>query len=86
MEIESYRVWKKPTHATSFGHLSIHQVVLLSPLEVFKMAQVENVETLNLEYQKIEQLFQEKDAEVFDTILVNGPIYNVKQKLNLIKD
>ena len=50
------------------------------------MTQVEEVESLNLEYQKIEELFEDKDAEVFDTILLNGPIDSVKQKLKLLKD
>ena len=50
------------------------------------MAYVEYVESLNLEYQKIEELFEDKDAEVFDTILLKGPIDVVKQKLKLLKD
>ena len=50
------------------------------------MAQVENVEAQNLEYQKVEELFEDRDAEVFDTILLNGPIDIVKQKLKLLKD
>ena len=50
------------------------------------MAQVEDVESLNLEYQKNEELFEDKDAEVFDMVLLNGPINVVKQKLKLIKD
>ena len=42
------------------------------------MAQVENVEAQNLEYQKVEELFEDIDVEVFDTILLNGPIAIVK--------
>ena len=49
------------------------------------MDQVENVEELNLEYQKIKELFEGKDAEVFDTIFLNGPVDTIKQKLNIIK-
>ena len=50
------------------------------------MAQVENVEAQNLEYQKVEELFEDRDAEVFDTILLNRPVATIKQKLKMIKD
>ena len=50
----------------------------LSLLKLYKMAQVENVEAQNLEYQKVEELFEDIDVEVFDTILLNGPIAIVK--------
>ena len=50
------------------------------------MEKVEDLEALNLEYQKIYELFEDKDSEIFDTILLNGPIEAVKNKLKLIKD
>ena len=50
------------------------------------MAEVEEVESLNLEYQKMEELFEDKDSEIFDAILLNGPIEAVKNKLKLLKD
>ena len=50
------------------------------------MAQVENVEAQSLEYQKVEELFEDRDVDFFDTILLNGPIDIVKQKLKLLKD
>ena len=50
------------------------------------MAQVENVEAQSLEHQKIEELFEDKDAEVFGTILLNGPVDIVKKKLFFLKD
>ena len=34
----------------------------LSPLKLYKMAQVENVESQNLEYHKFEELFEDRDA------------------------
>ena len=49
------------------------------------MAQVENVEALSLEYHKIEELFEDTEAKVFDTIFLNGPIDTVKQKLKILK-
>ena len=42
------------------------------------MAQVENVAAQNLEYHKVEELFEDRDPDVFDTILLNGPIDIVK--------
>ena len=42
------------------------------------MAQVESVEAQNLEYQKVEELFEDRDSEVFYTIMFNGPIDVVK--------
>ena len=58
----------------------------LSILKLYKMAQVENVEVQNLEYQKLEELFEDRDSEVFDTILLNGWIDTFKKKLKLLKD
>ena len=46
----------------------------MSSLKLYKMAQVESVEAQILEYQKVEELFGDEEAEVFDTILLNGPI------------
>ena len=49
------------------------------------MAQVEKVDAQSLEYHKIEDLFLDRDAEVFDTMLLNGPVDTVKQKLMFLK-
>ena len=38
------------------------------------MAQVEELEALNLEYPKSKELFEDKDSKIFNTILLNGPI------------
>ena len=35
---------------------------------------VEELEALSLEYHKIEELFEDKDSKIFDTIPLNGPI------------
>ena len=43
-------------------------------LKLYKMAQVESVEPKSLAYQKVEKLFEDRDTEVFDTIMLNGPI------------
>ena len=58
----------------------------LYPLELFKMDQVENVEALSLEYHKVEELFEYRDAEVFEPFFLSGPIDTVKHKLKLLKD
>ena len=44
----------------------------MSSLKLYKMAQVEIVESQILEYQKIEELFEDRDN--FYTIMLNGPI------------
>ena len=54
--------------------------------KVFKMVEVEEVEAQNLEYQRIEEVFEDKDSNILDTILLNGPIDAVKTKLKLLKD
>ena len=60
---------------------------LLIPTEqVFKMVELGEVEALNLEYQRIEELFEDKDSNIFDTIFLNGPIDYVKTKLKILKD
>ena len=50
------------------------------------MVEVEEVETRNLEYHRIEEAFEDKGSDIFDTILLNGPIDAVKTKLKLLKD
>ena len=50
------------------------------------MAWVDEVESMNIEYHKIEELFKDKDSNFFDTILLNGPIEADKKKLELLKD
>ena len=47
---------------------------------------MENIETHGLEYQKVEELLEDRNADVFDPILLNGCIEAMKQKLNLLKD
>ena len=42
------------------------------------MAQVESVEARRLEYQRVEELFEAIDADVFYMIMLNGPIDVVK--------
>ena len=79
-------MWKQPNHTVSLGHFSKHQVGLLTLLKLHKMAQVESVEPKSLAYQKVEKLFEDRDTEVFDTIMLNGPIDVVKKRLKLLKD
>ena len=43
------------------------------------MAEVDDIEALNLEYQKIKELFEDKDLEIFDTIILNWPIEAIKK-------
>ena len=67
--------------------MSKDQVGHVSPLhKVYKMDEVEGLADQNLEYEKIKELFEDKDSKIFDTILLNGPIEIVKNKLNLLRD
>ena len=47
---------------------------------------MENIETEVLEYQKVEELLEDRNADVFELFLLNGPIKVVKQKLNFLRD
>ena len=47
---------------------------------------MENIETHGLEYQKVEELLDDRNVDVFDPVLLNGPIEAVKQKLNFLRD
>ena len=50
--------------------------------QVYNMVEVEELEVHILEYQKIEELFGDRVSEVFDTILLNGPVETIKTNLN----
>ena len=47
---------------------------------------MENIETRGLEHKKVEELLDDRNANVSDPVLLNGPIEVVKQKLNLLRD
>ena len=47
---------------------------------------MENIETQGLEYHKVEELLEDRNADVFYPILLNGPIEAVKHRLNVLKD
>ena len=47
---------------------------------------MENIETQGLEYQKLEELLDDRNAYVFDPVLLNGSIEDVQQKLNFLRD
>ena len=50
------------------------------------MDQVESMEVRDLQYQKVEEDFEDRDVEVFDMLLLNGPIGEVKEKRRLLKE
>ena len=47
---------------------------------------MENIETQGLEYQEVEELLDDGNADVFYPILLNGPIEAVKHKFNSPRD
>ena len=67
--------------------MSKDQAGHVSPIhEVYNMAKVEVLSDQNLEYEKIEEFFEDRDSEIFNTILLNGPIEIVKNKRKLLRD
>ena len=50
------------------------------------MDEMEDLEVQNLEYQKIKEFFEDKDSEIFDTILLNETIETTKNMLKILKD
>ena len=50
------------------------------------MAQSESLEVQNLECLRVEEAFEDRDIEIFDTLLLNGPNSEVKEKLILLKE
>ena len=44
------------------------------------------MEVQALEYRKVEEDFEDRDVEVFDMILLNGSISEVKDNLRLLKE
>ena len=50
------------------------------------MAQVDSMEVDNPKGQKIEEAFEDRDIEIFDTLLLNGPISDVKENMRLLKE
>ena len=58
-------------------HLSTDQVGHFLPTkEYLKMDSGGEIEVQALEYQKIEEVFEDKDSEVFDTLLSFGSVNN----------
>ena len=47
---------------------------------------MENIEDQGLEYQKVEEPLEDRNADVFYPVLLNGPIEAVKHRLNVLKD
>ena len=45
---------------------------------MYKWPQMKNIEDQGLEYQKVEELLEDRNADVFDPVLLNGPIKAVK--------
>ena len=47
---------------------------------------MENIESEGLEYQIVEQLLDDRNADVLDLVLLNGPIEAMRPNLNLLRD
>ena len=55
-------------------------------MDEIEVVEVEDSQELGVSCQKVEESFEDKNAEVFDTILLNETIETAKNKLKLIKD
>ena len=44
------------------------------------------VEKQDLEFQKLEEVFEDRDDDIFDYVLSFGPIHQLKTKLEAFKD
>ena len=53
---------------------------------LFEMESGWEIETENLEFQKLEDVFKDRDGGIFDTIISFGPIHQLKTKLDAFKD
>ena len=50
------------------------------------MAEMEYLEVHNLVYQNFEEFIEDKNSEIFDTILLNDNVETTKNKLKIHKD
>ena len=63
-------------------HLSVYQVGHFLPTKNYlKMDSGGEIDAQTLEFQKIEEVFEDRDSEVFDTLLTFGSINQLKTKI-----
>ena len=55
-------------------------------MDEIEVVEVEDSEKLGVSCQKVEERFEDKNAEVFYTILLNETIEMAKNKLKILKD
>ena len=60
--------------------------MFISLLNWFFMAKVEDLEVQSLEYQNVEEALEDKESEIFDTILLNDNVEAIKRKLKILQD
>ena len=73
-------------HTRTFGNLSNTTKQSFVPYATLKMAQYESIEVQNLECLKVEESFKNRYVKVFDTLLLHGPIIDVKENMRLLSD
>ena len=68
-------------------HPSTDQVGHFLPTkEYLKMDSGGEIDVQSLEYQKIEEVFEDKDSEVFDTLLSFGSVNQLKTRIKTFED
>ena len=55
-------------------------------MDEIEVVEVVDSENLGVSCQKVEESFEDKNVEVFDTILLNETIEMAKNKLKILKD
>ena len=50
------------------------------------MVEMKYLEVHNLEYHNVEEFLEDKDSEIFNTILLNDNVETAKNKLKILKD
>ena len=58
----------------------------MDKMDEIKVVEVANNEELGVSYRRVEEIFDDKNAEVLDTILLNETIETTKNKFKIIKD
>ena len=50
------------------------------------MAEMEDLEVQNIEYQNVEETLEDKASEIFGTILINDNVETTKNEMKILKD
>ena len=86
VEVESLVLHGRRKLKQILFHPSTEKVGYFTYPILFKMDSGEGVEAQVPEYQNFEEVFEDKDSEVFDTLLSFGSFNQLNSKLKILKD